>query len=135
MKHKVSELEGALLDAAVAKAEGYELDSDGDNRTVRDNGGAPSRWRPSTDWTQGGPIIEREEIDEHTTVLEPVSIYVFEDVEGDLNAVRKIECPPPCGSGSKNADRGMESTHAGFLPHAFVQFFFRLDHADERITM
>ena len=62
MKHKVSELEGALLDAAVAKAEGYELDSDGDNRTVRDNGGAPSRWRPSTDWTQGGPIIERERI-------------------------------------------------------------------------
>jgi hypothetical protein len=62
MQYAVKDLEGALLDAAVAKAEGYELDSDGDNMTVRENGGAPSRWRPSTDWEQGGQIIEREGI-------------------------------------------------------------------------
>lgn len=62
MKYKVSDLSGALLDAAVARCEGYELDSDGDNRTIRENGGSPSAWHPSTDWACGGPIIEREQI-------------------------------------------------------------------------
>ena len=49
---KTSELTGAALDWAVAKAEGYTgvaLES----RT--------GEWyTPSTDWAQGGPIIERE---------------------------------------------------------------------------
>ena len=48
MKHKVAELEGALLDAAVAMAEGLDAD------LVR-GGYAPSRR-----WHDGGPIIERE---------------------------------------------------------------------------
>jgi hypothetical protein len=60
MKHKVSELEGALLDAAVALCEGFELDADGDNLTHRDTGGMPTIWKPSTVWLQGGQIIERE---------------------------------------------------------------------------
>jgi Protein of unknown function (DUF2591) len=62
VKHKVSELEGALLDAAVAKAllpiamrlmprsqwrEGYE---------------PPPQLAYSTEWAAGGPIIEREGI-------------------------------------------------------------------------
>ncbi len=50
MKHKVEELEGALLDAAVAKAEGRDI----------------RRWRgifrPSESWAFAGPIIERERI-------------------------------------------------------------------------
>jgi hypothetical protein len=53
MKHKTAELQGALLDAAVAKAEGR-----------------PSEWLHgivlgcgySTHWDQAGPIIERERI-------------------------------------------------------------------------
>ncbi len=47
MQHKVSELEGELLDAAVMKAEGGEWD-----------------WPPpySTLWERGGLIIERERI-------------------------------------------------------------------------
>ena len=47
MKHKTAELEGALLDAAVAKAEGADWS-----------------WTSpySTSWEQGGPIIEREGI-------------------------------------------------------------------------
>ena len=49
MKHKVSELSGALLDAAVAKAEGTSLPH-----------GNPRAYRPSMNWRQGGPIIERE---------------------------------------------------------------------------
>lgn len=62
MQYRVRELDGALLDAAVAKAEGYELDADGDSRTIRENGGAPSTWHPSIDWGRGGPIIKRESI-------------------------------------------------------------------------
>ena len=51
MKIKTSELTGAALDWAVAKCAGYRLDL------------APEgSYRPSTDWSQGGPIIERERI-------------------------------------------------------------------------
>jgi hypothetical protein len=61
---KTSELTGAALDWAVAKCEGpnsvaacyYDED---DLPMCRDE--APHmEWRPSTDWAQGGPIIERE---------------------------------------------------------------------------
>ena len=82
MKHKVEELEGALLDAAVALAEGwlsgsYSLDGFrpdgqgwlspstlalGGDETIE--GGLwemePFAW--STDWQRGGPIIQRERL-------------------------------------------------------------------------
>jgi hypothetical protein len=48
---KTSELTGAALDWAVAKCEGYQLD------LVPEGS-----YTPSTDWAQGGPIIEREAI-------------------------------------------------------------------------
>ena len=63
MKIKTSELTGAALDWAVAKCEGpnsvaacyYDED---DLPMCRDE--APHmEWQPSTDWAQGGPIIER----------------------------------------------------------------------------
>ena len=68
MKHRVSELEGALLDAAVAKAEGWILHPLlGDWRlppTPDDEVGEFQAevdfWKPSTAWDHGGPIIERE---------------------------------------------------------------------------
>lgn len=55
MKHKVRELEGALLDAAVALVEGI------DNVAVWSHF-ERREWGPSTDWSQGGPIIQRERI-------------------------------------------------------------------------
>lgn len=75
MQYKTAELEGALLDAAVAKAErrdytleGYgklshlspacwtdDNEPDEDLRTVR-------WYAPSSSWEDGGPIIERERI-------------------------------------------------------------------------
>jgi len=65
MKHRVADLEGALLDHAVALAEGdllpdYWRDPDWGTCWAR-----PGReeWRPSERWAQGGPIIERERID------------------------------------------------------------------------
>jgi hypothetical protein len=48
---KTSELTGAALDGAVAKCVGYRLD------LVPEGS-----YTPSTDWSQGGPIIEREGI-------------------------------------------------------------------------
>jgi hypothetical protein len=89
MKHKVSELEGDLLDAAVALADGRLVVKDepgwqkGDYRAMREewSGEHVVRWYahsdpaeiggweplgnqgcPSTDWNIGGPIIERERI-------------------------------------------------------------------------
>jgi len=52
-KHKVSELEGALLDAAVAKAEG-RLEAWWNTNEAY-----------SVEWSDGGPIIERERISFH----------------------------------------------------------------------
>ena len=64
---RVSELTGAALDWAVAKCEGIELTGGRYNRLLVD--GRMSRgqemmapYKPSTDWAQGGPIIEREKI-------------------------------------------------------------------------
>lgn len=59
MNQKVSELEGALLDAAVAKAHGQP---DSVVAEVRKFAGAFDSFAPSTRWDHGGPIIERERI-------------------------------------------------------------------------
>ena len=65
MRVKTNELTGAPLDWAVAKCEGIELTNGCYNRLLVD--GRMSRgqemlapYNPSTDWAQGGPIIERE---------------------------------------------------------------------------
>lgn len=71
---KTSELTGAALDWAVAKAEGYSTTSDGISTLLKRGeellmlgpGASPLNYSPSTDWAQGGPIIEREGI---STVL------------------------------------------------------------------
>lgn len=67
---KVSELEGALLDYWVAKAEGLGAELCSDDlgtfcvRTVRYRGGGSFRgpFFPSTEWVDGGPIVERDQI-------------------------------------------------------------------------
>lgn len=76
MKIKTSELIGATLDWVVAKCEGLELHKDGLLNGVVMEGWHvagyymdPNSWarlgklRYSTDWSQGGPIIERERIE------------------------------------------------------------------------
>lgn len=73
MKIKTSELIGPALDWAVAMCEGSvtELVFDGStygfnlngNPKVLAKGWAPSMsWHPSSNWSQGGPIIEREKL-------------------------------------------------------------------------
>lgn len=63
MKRKVAELDGALLNAAVAMAEGLHWWENGPPNvpvsTCTTSGGP---YEPSADWAVGGPIIERERI-------------------------------------------------------------------------
>lgn len=65
MKVKTSELSGFKLDLAVAKAEGEQAElNHGEVVTWKTIAYQEYRlvWRPSTEWAQGGPIIEREGI-------------------------------------------------------------------------
>lgn len=58
-----NELTGAALNWAVAKCEGWPLDiwfDEDQLPMVRDD--EVPEYKPSTDWSQGGPIIEREGI-------------------------------------------------------------------------
>ncbi len=60
MEIKTSELHGTALDWAVAKCEGLLTDNPHDGNDIGfilEKG-----YIPSTDWSQGGPIIEREGI-------------------------------------------------------------------------
>jgi hypothetical protein len=59
---KISDLTGLALDWAVAKCEGVAVDyvDDKINRCLLMSMGG--RFNPSTNWAQGGPIIEREKI-------------------------------------------------------------------------
>ena len=72
MKIKTSNLIGRALDWAVAKCEGYEVDHDftlagifmpGWFVQMGSNYWKPlETYTPSTNWSQGGPIIEQEKI-------------------------------------------------------------------------
>jgi hypothetical protein len=55
MKTKTSELTGDALDWAVAKCEGVDAEA---ARIFHDEG----HYNYSTNWAQGGPIIERERV-------------------------------------------------------------------------
>jgi hypothetical protein len=91
MKHKVSTLEGSLLDAAVAKAEGLPLSNEwkqGDSCRVGTGEGDLRTFAPSTDWAHGGPIIERERIS--------ISPY-FRDPDGQWSAGMPLRQSPPPG--------------------------------------
>ena len=59
MKIKTNQLTGAALDWAVAEAGGVPIYRRGVTMTRMDMDGQ-HYWQPSTDWAQGGPIIERE---------------------------------------------------------------------------
>jgi hypothetical protein len=58
---KTSELTGAALDWAAAKAEGLTYWDD--DRLCFANEPHGEDFEPSTDWAQGGTIIEREKIE------------------------------------------------------------------------
>ena len=60
---RTNELSGAGLDWAVAKCEGllcFGYRTNGERFAVELSDGEVEGFMPSTDWAQGGPIIERE---------------------------------------------------------------------------
>ena len=66
MSIKTNELTGAALDWAVAKCEGllcFGYRTDGERFAVKNGDSGIDGFMPSTNWAQGGPIIERERID------------------------------------------------------------------------
>ena len=62
MKIKTNELIGPALDWAVAKCDGVEVWREPDGIYLCEGGEVGFMFRPSTDWSQGGPIIERNHI-------------------------------------------------------------------------
>lgn len=92
MKVKVSELSGPALDWAVGKAVGLELKvPDGFNKPYWHMGGELycSKFQPSTEWMQGGPLIQR-----FAVTLAPYSV----DVSGKPHywvAEPWGDCPEP----------------------------------------
>jgi hypothetical protein len=86
---KTSELTGAALDWAVANCEG-ELSQHGGQvhlveskvRFYEDT--LDIQYTPSTDWSQGGPIIEREGISVATDDVEPWCGFIEDDETNTL---------------------------------------------------
>jgi hypothetical protein len=99
---KTSELTGAALDWAVAKCggRGIEFDDPRDPWLTRDGiADQPLHsYTPSTDWAQGGPIIEREGISvarrgEHSFSPWGAVLQGFEfDEEGPTPLIAAMRC-------------------------------------------
>lgn len=97
MQVKVNELSGNALDWAVAKCEGIELIGGRYNRLLVD--GHMSRgqemmahYKPSTEWDQGGVIIEREGI---ALLKRPMGYWVASldrTCEGDAPLIASMRC-------------------------------------------
>ena len=77
---QTAELEGAILDRWVAKAEGIEVKYSTTERYWRINDNPENiHWAPHVDWSQAGPIIERESI----SLLAPKMGHLWEASYGD----------------------------------------------------
>lgn len=115
---KVSELTGTALDWAVAKCEGVDVSVDQTLRvaevildTVQDMTVHKS-WvfKPSTNWAQGGSIIEREGIDPDPMLDEnnkPIHWVCFINCEGktiDGHGPTPLEAAMRCYVASKLGD-------------------------------
>ena len=86
---KTDELIGSALDWAVAKCEGYTPDKDialtfSDSRA----------FRYSTNWSQGGPIIENEAIALHLSSVseEWFATDGFDSATGDTPLIAAMRC-------------------------------------------
>ncbi len=88
---KTSELTGAALDWAVAKCEGLDQYFDTEEKCAFDDEGCA--YEPSTNWAQGGPIIEREKIElEHDGFEWWARIRADEDCKGPTPLIAAMRC-------------------------------------------
>ena len=95
MKIKTSQLTGILLDWAVATAKGYKYIKIFKPQRPTDHGwievrfnpdirATTSTFSPSINWSQGGPIIERELIC-YNKSMDTYWTWLNNDAEGDRN--------------------------------------------------
>jgi hypothetical protein len=73
---KTSELTGAALDWAVAKCEGYSAEQASDIMYCDS-----AALAYSTDWAQGGPIIEREKLNVSMSLTAPWMAFIYDGAE------------------------------------------------------
>jgi hypothetical protein len=82
---RTSELQGAALDWAVAKCEGKGIEFDDPKDPWLTLDGIAYQplhsYTPSTDWAQGGPIVEREKISIALDEEEPWCAFKEEDTD------------------------------------------------------
>ena len=100
---KTSELTGTALDWAVAHIDGYKLTTDGitkllekgDELLILGPHNSYLHYSPSTDWAQGGPIIEREKIDSYySTSTRLWAAAIWKDLSGGGQLEHKqTACP------------------------------------------
>lgn len=98
---RVADLEGVWLDYWVAKAEGYPLSCDwnqGEHILIGTGAGDLGHFSPSTNWVDGGEIIEREGIDiaregitgdRHWRAMVDHTVGVF---EGETALIAAMRC-------------------------------------------
>jgi hypothetical protein len=95
---KTNELSGAALDWAVARCEGIELEHGHYNRLLVDGRMSKGQsmlvmYLPSTDWAQGGPIIEREMIELEWSGSEWwARMWADEDFSGPTPLIAAMRC-------------------------------------------
>lgn len=100
MKIKVSEATGPVLDWMVAKCLGvnfvhgdYEYSTTTNKVWAR---GGPQECRYSTDWSQGGPIIEGKHIDlYYSTSNKHWAAAIWHDIPGGGQLDHKVYGPTP----------------------------------------
>src|SRR3989344_2514554 len=76
-----------------------------------------------------------QNINKHPMVIEPVAILVFKHVKRHLQVARNFDRLLRRRGRSQNTHRTVEPAHPGLLSHTLVEFFFRLDHTHERISL
>ena len=94
---KTSELQGAALDWAVAKADGLEFVVMDGGVFIPDWEGVddPYKYQPSTIWDDGGPIIDRENIEvfsRNEMWFAYSSLSVPQDFHGDTPLIAAMRC-------------------------------------------
>jgi Protein of unknown function (DUF2591) len=98
MKIKTSDLTGAALDWAVAKCATDDtlrvyFDEATGEPLCHDDWLDNQEYKPSTDWAQGGPIIEREGIElEHDGFIWWSRIKADEDFSGPTPLIAAMRC-------------------------------------------
>jgi hypothetical protein len=92
MKTKTSELEDVALDWAAAEASGTPIYRSRKTLTRMDMDGN-AYWKPSTDWVQGGAIIERERVElEHDGYAWWARIKADDDYTGPTPLIAAMRC-------------------------------------------